>query len=451
MIIQFAVANFRCHRDEQILNLLSSRSEKRNPGATWVLPSTVSKRKRSVLKSAGIFGANASGKSNILRALYQLQLMVTGSDAHPGTLIKEGYEPFLFNDVNKREPIFFGLEFCFGGIRYQYTVEFDQTRILKEQLTAYPNERPQRWFVREYMGPSAASPYSWNFSNRFDASDDKLVNRTREEVLFLSAAGQWNHPQLRPIRDWFANYIVVSTGDIPFHAEFTLNKVENDQNKEQILHHLQRADLGITDIKTKSRDIPFRISPSVPEEVFSFLGRPFPKTVKERRTYLIHCGENGSNHALPFERESMGTQRYIGILGPILDILEHGKILVIDELETSLHPLLVHDIVRLFTAAETNPKGAQLIFTSHLTSLFSAALDNTDAAPLLRRDQIWFTEKTTEGAACIFPLTDFSPRKNEQIERGYFSGRYGGIPIIRERDNHDPFDITQSNSGTESG
>jgi AAA15 family ATPase/GTPase len=199
-----------------------------------------------------------------------------------------------------------------------------------------------------------------------------------------------------------------------------MESIKNETDKPQILKFLQAADLAITNVEIKmKRDQQIRVSFEQ--------GKASLETKAETdipAATLFHQGKDNNSFGLDLNEESHGTQRLFAYAGPILDILRNGKILIVDELDASLHPKMVRFLISLIQNADINQNNAQLIFTTHNTSLLDM--------DLLRRDQIWFMEKDADQASHLYPLTDFSPRKGEALEKGYLMGRYGALPFFSE-------------------
>jgi len=189
-----------------------------------------------------------------------------------------------------------------------------------------------------------------------------------------------------------------------------------------VVRMLESSDTGISDFQVERAKMP----PVEIEDPRTRMKLKFGGEDQEGYKFNLFHRSQGKAVSLPFEDESLGTQRILAFAGPFIDVLERGATIVVDELEQSLHPLLVMEILRLFHNPETNPKGAQILFTTHLPLLLDQEL--------IRRDQVWFTEKANSGATTLFPLTDFKPRtgKYESILKGYLSGRYGAVPVLRE-------------------
>jgi AAA15 family ATPase/GTPase len=250
-----------------------------------------------------------------------------------------------------------------------------------------------------------------------------LQNATRENALFLSTAVQLNNEQLKPIFGWFKDKLR-PTNVGGWGPSFTASLCEKNETKAQVLNFLQSADFNIHDIEVESEKFdPNSLPDELPEAFKETLIKEMQgKEVVDIKT--VHKTQSGKLIPMNFSEESDGTQKFFSFAGPWIDILKNGYILVVDELHDNLHPKMVRYLVNLFHDDRTNPKNAQLIFTTHETSILNQEV--------FRRDQIWFCEKNKEQETSVYPLTDFSTRKNrENLELSYLSGRFGAIPFIK--------------------
>jgi hypothetical protein len=235
-------------------------------------------------------------------------------------------------------------------------------------------------------------------------------------------AVQLNSEALRPVFDWFAENLVIFNEQAQIGPYVSMRKLCHPGGRQQIRDFLAAADISIADIEVKTRKkagqqtLPLRFGPPIGQTV------ELVEQVEEHELRFSHTTEKG-RAVFNLMDESSGTRNLLFLAGPVLDVLRRGHTLVIDELDTSLHTLLVRELVRLFHRPEVNTSNAQLIFTTHDTSLL-------DAPDLLRRDQVWLVEKDAQQASALVALSEFSPRKNEALERGYLMGRYGGVPLL---------------------
>ena len=407
MIIRFSAENFRSIREKQELTLVAS-SLKDLPDSLINLEQL----NYNLLPVAAIYGANASGKTNVLRALQFMTSVVENSqrDWKPDEEIPRN--PFALDDSPKRLSSF-EIEFMLKGVRYRYGFTLDSQKINEEWLDAYPNGKQQEWFSR-----SETPARKFSFGRNLPGEGEKnrtIESLTRPNSLYLSAAAQNNHEGLLPVYDFLTKGIVFSfnrRSHIQFWGEMT-EMLQEEKIKRDLLQCIRAADFGINGLRTEEYKIPDEMK----TEVLKMFGGKVPN-----RILIQHIGQGSSRIELDITEESEGTMAYLSLLGPILKTLESGGVLCIDELDSSLHPLLALELVRMFNDHKSNPRGAQLIFNTHDTNLLDQSL--------LRRDQIWFTEKDTGGATRLYPLSDFKPRQNENLKRGYLQGRYGAIPFL---------------------
>ncbi len=424
MLIEFRVANFRSIRDEQTFSLVASNSDKALPDCVIErsLPGLSGLR---FLKGAAIYGANASGKSNVIEAVRFLGDFVESSATgiKPGD--PTGTTPFKLDRKSKTEPSRFEITFVADGVRYVFNLAVTSERVIEESLAAYPKGARQRWYRRVFDEES--QDYEWANPSTAFRDDKGLRRKTRKNSLFLSVGPQFDHPQLTPVFDWFRkNLHFLNLGsEMGLHPSFTASMLKDGDHRDRLIQLLRTADFGINDATVTEEVIDSeKLLATVPPAIVAELEKDLAKgEIKRLRVRLTHQAEGDTPVLLSFDdEESAGTQRFFSLIGPWLDILENGYTVFIDEIETSLHPILVRELLRLLLHGEANTKGAQIVFTTHNPVL----LDNT----LLRRDQIWFTEKTRAGFTSLYPLTDYKPRKDEALARGYLAGRYGAIPFI---------------------
>ncbi|MCF6300554.1 MAG: ATP-binding protein [Proteobacteria bacterium] len=417
MLIEFTVKNYRSIKGEQTLSLVKAKGEARNCFVPDVLQSI------ALSSSAVIYGANAAGKSNLVEALAFMDNMVRKSATSKQQGDKIPAAPFLFDEKTTQEPSEFEVVFISEGVKFQYGFSLNKERVLEEWLIAFPKGRPQEWFSRTYSTKNNKSEYK--FGNHLTGQKQVWKNTTRNNALFLSTSIQLNSEQLQPVFNWFQSklYIINSS---KVSSNFTIEQCDTTINKELILQFLQSVNIDIYDVKIKKEKFDPAILPKeMPASVKEFYIDELTDKEVIKEVKSVHKTKNGNLVALDLEEESDGTQKFFALSGLWLDALKNGDVLVIDELHNSLHPKLVKYLVELFHNKKTNPNNAQLIFTTHDTSIL-----NQD---VFSRDQIWFCEKDEHQATILYPLTDFSPRKGrENLEQSYMSGRYGGIPFIKE-------------------
>jgi AAA15 family ATPase/GTPase len=414
MLIEFRAKNFRSLRDEAVLSLVASTDK------TLLTTHTVStglKAAPHLLKSAVVYGANASGKSNLIRALqYMRGVVLESAGLLPGQTF-DRLQPFKLDAAFASQPTEFEVTFILEEVRYQYGFTMTAQRIVSEHLLVYKAFKPQRWFERQFDEQGGKDVYE--FGSGLKGAKHLWEGATRPNALFLSMAVQLNSEALRPLFDWFANRLVIFNEHAPLSPQFSVQMLKQKAQRRAICDFLRAADSSIADIEVETKkvtghSIRFDLATGKRETGVS------EQEFDEIRFH--HVAEQGKA-AFDLADESNGTRNLLFLAGPVLDVLGKGMTLVVDELDTSMHTLLVQALVRLFHRPETNTSGAQLIFSTHDTSLL-------DAYGLFRRDQIWFMEKKPDQSSSLYPLLDFSPRKNEALERGYLQGRYGALPFL---------------------
>lgn len=416
MLIKYTIENFKSFKNEHEINLVASKTSdnientlKVEDESFQLLPSTI------------IYGGNGSGKTNSLLALSNLKEFVIKS-----LLLQEGdelsYTPYKLDETCLNKPTSTSIVFIQNKIRYYYGFSSNNERIVEEFLYYYPNGRQKKIFVREYD--------EYTFSE--DRTElETLSTRTLKNRLFLSVASEWKHEKCLVAFSYIKNNIVMAPGnDFNDWLPYTAKTVSNNLDiKDKMIKIFKELNIGIEDIesnieekKLDEKDIPKEL----PVELRNLL-MSGESTKLEIKTH--HIGKNviGEKSIVKFDmnEESKGTQRLFELLGPWFDILNSGKVVIVDELSNSLHPEIVKYLVSMFHDPRINKKNAQLIFTSH--DLYLLDLD------FYRRDQIWFVEKTNDGESELYSLSDINNvRKDENIFRGYLNGKYGAMPKIRE-------------------
>jgi hypothetical protein len=416
MLVEFRVKNFRSLRGEQVLSFVAS-SDRTFHDTHCV--ATGFKGLPFVTRAAVVYGANATGKSTLMFALATMRNLVALSTKLTEPQFAEQYTPFRLDETSAAEPTELEVTIVRDGVRYQYGFRYDAQRICAEWLIVYRHGKGQHWFERQYDALQKEDVWA-PFSSYFKGERETWRKTTRPQALFLTTAVQLNSEQLAPLFDWFINGMTLLTGNGELNPLPTLARLDDSDFKRRTLELLRAADIHVADIRVEKQpgqQFEFVLAPGKPTEVLTS-DREFPEV------QFLHKTQGGELVAFDRRYESAGTQRLLAYAGPVLDAIERGRLLVIDELDRSLHPLLARFIVRLMHNPAVSTKAAQLWITTHDTTLL-----DTD---LLRRDQIWFVEKDEHQASRLYPLSDFKPRKNEALEWGYLKGRYGGIPFVSE-------------------
>jgi len=423
MLIQFSVRNFRTFKEKATLSLIASNYDKKREAENIVEDPTFNLR---VLKSAVIYGANASGKSKFMEALLFMRSFAIGSsrESQKGDAIK--VHPFKLNVESVNEPSEFEVIFTYKNVMYRYGFEADKDKIVSEWFYYKPNTKEVELFFRDNQNFDV---HPRNFTKGAIGVKAGMV---RDNALLLSLAAQLNDATAIQAIEWFKNLRIISGLQEESYQGYTMSKAKDPLLKTKILKLLKGADLGIQDIKLEMLDID-----SLPKEMPKELRDKLIKDSKDDNTEIFsdivttHKQYDSSKRFKEYvdfsmvDDESSGTRKFFALTGPVLDVLENGYTLVVDELDSKLHPNLIGKLVSLFNSKELNPNNAQLIFNSHDTNLLSSGL--------FRRDQIWFIEKDKFGEARLYSLADFKTdavRKTDPFEENYINGKYGAIPYL---------------------
>ena len=442
MLLRFGVANHRSIRDYQELLLTAS---KRRPKERVTTPIDV--LDEQAVPVAALYGANASGKSNILEAMAEMQRLIVMS--HKGADATDAIErhPFRLDDESPEKPTQFDCTFTLGSSdseeAYEYGFEFTDAEIVREWLhrtVRRTRVSTHRLFERETSGGEVQVDVGPQLRGEVKATE----RVTRPNSLFLSAAAQNNHPQLTPIHEWFAQRWFCVRSAVPMAAYEAALALSGFAHADRLRDLLVQADAGIegfaVDEEAAKAQVPVSSRTSRLRGVLTSAqgagGLVKPSSLdraRERVRELLaarrspltfeHSVATGSRQ-LDYDYESRGTQMLLSLLVPALDSLATGDLLIIDELDSSLHPNLAQAFLSLFEAADSNPNGAQLIFSTHDVALLGSGL--------LAHDEIWITEKNREGISTFTPLTDYRIRSRVDVEMAYRNGRFGGIPNIHD-------------------
>lgn len=423
MIIEFKIGNFRSIRDEQVFSLVAGGSRKDQLHQD----SLIGCGDFQLVKTAAIFGANASGKSNIVRGLQCMERFVSTSatqmnlgDPIPGIV------PFRLDEQTCESPSLFEITLLLNGTHYAYGFAATAQRVQAEWISArQPGGKLTPWLSRR-MG---AQGQEWETKGPLKKEESLLRERTRDNGLALSRGAELNIPALSELFLWFQNSLWIYDLSHPpiYLAEKTATHVREDAEfKARVSTLIKDADLGISSLDVVEESA-FEIPRGASEDVTKVLDALKAAIGGDQKNHPVTTYHriNGTDKLIQFrldQDESNGTQRFFAIAGPILEALDRGHALVLDEFECSMHPLLSRRLLELFQSPKANTKGAQLIVATHDSSLMSPSL--------LRRDQIWLTEKDQRGATQLFSLYDFAgrPRSNTAFERNYFTGRFGAVP-----------------------
>ena len=419
MLIEFSVGNFRSFKDKVTFSMvaanITARQKKLDESNLFL-----AKGKLNLLRSAVLYGANASGKSNLIKAMNFMKYLVLNSSRE--TIASEPIEidRFRLSATMDREPSYFEIVFLVNDIQYRYGFEVMDGIIISEWLYR-TKQREVRLFERDRQQITLSSAFR---------EGKKFTENTRKNVLFLSVVAQWNGKISQEITQWFQKIGIISGLDDTGYVRFTIKQViEHSSLRQKIIEFVCRLDTGITNVDAKTMDLSEEQLPEdMPTELKKLFldGEVFTVTTMHPKFNKDGKQTNLEKFDLK-ENESAGTQKIFSIAGPIMDSLQKGRVFIVDELDARLHPLITQEIVRLFNSPRTNPHNAQLIFATHDTNLLSNKF--------FRRDQIWFTEKDKYGATDLYSLVEFKikgekVRNDASFEKDYILGRYGAIPFI---------------------
>jgi uncharacterized protein len=421
MMLAFRTENVRSFRDPIELSMLSTTLAK--PGVPREMTWREGGRRIRVLPAAGIFGANASGKTNLLRAIGDMREHVLHSFRSGDPEGGMPRTPFRLDPVRAGSNSRYEIDLVLNGVRHEYGFAIDSDRVCEEWAYRYPHGRAALLFRRD------GDKVDLGEQNR--AKGRAVVEILRPNALMLSAAAAANHPDLLPLRQWFSrNLRLAEAASRAYRWAFTTEMLREEPYREPIMRMLHAADLGITDARLRELDP--QVLDRFRRAVRILEGREDEPEGSDADSYIVEPGvvlsHRGAGEDVEFDsmEESLGTLVWFGLAGPVIDALVRGSVLLVDEIESSLHPVLVARLVEMFQDAGSNPRGAQLIFNSHEASL----LGDSGSDRVLGRDQVWFTEKNHDGATRLYPLADLSPRGDEAIGRRYLAGRYGATPIV---------------------
>ena len=446
-LLSFTARNVRSYREEVHLSLLATRLS--DTDAVRDVDTAGASSPVTVLPVAGIFGANASGKSTVLRAMADMRAIVLGSFRQGDHETRIRRYPFLLHDESAC-PSHFEVDLILSGVRWQYGFEFDDRHVLGEYAYFYPKGRQALVFRRE------RDRQEHHFGQLFRSSGPELARLVRRNALLLSVAGaaadatREDRPRIVAVLGslfaWFrTSLLLMDSGNGTQRIARTADLTRSSGTRERVLALIRAADLGITDVERFHRDFDPELAERVQRalRILNGLEESGPEGQDDRLVVsdlirLHHTGLDGSA-AIDPEHESAGTLTWVSLIGPVLDALDRGVAVLVDDLDASLHPHLVQRFIHLFQDRDTNPKCAQLVFNAHDVTILG---DSSQRA--LGRDQIWLTEKAADGTTTLYALADFRPKGDEALGRRYLQGRYGGVPVL------DPAEFRQAIDATDS-
>jgi len=424
MLIEFSIGNYKSFKDRVTFSMVAANIKSRIASIDKSNVFNVD-HDLSLLKSSAIYGANASGKSNFIAALRFTRRFILNSSRETQASDIIDVEGFRLSSEMEGNPSFFEIVFIIGATRYRYGFEVTLKRVVSEWLYYVPTIREAKLFDRHLDVIKSTSAFK---------EGRGLSNKTRNNALFLSVVAQFNGEISNIILSWFKNLNVsLGLSDIGDRLR-ALQRFEDSKFNKDIVEFIKKLDIGIDGIAIEKTRINVPTSRDMPDDIKKIF-EAIENAGAERtviRTQHRKFASNGEITSIETfdldDHESEGTKKLFALAHPLLNALRNGFIIVIDELDARLHPLITCEIISLFNSQETNPKNAQLIFTTHDTNL----LNNR----IFRRDQIWFAEKTKQGATHLYSLVEYkikggsAVRNDASFEKDYIEGRYGAIPFI---------------------
>ena len=438
MLIEVSIENYKSIKNKVTLSMQKSSQDKTlDENFVNIELNKIGQDKKEIglLKTSAIYGANASGKSNIIDGILKIKLIILNSHAHQqGQLFP--VVPFKLDDKCVTEPTFFQFVFIEQGVKYAYNVKLTKKSVVEENLYYYPNGREQKVFSRE------GNEIKINFGSQKQLDKEAQLRQEiyasdiSENILFLSLANRVKIDAVKNAFNWFANKLQVVTKDLNVIPTTTPMLTDNQLSKEQVLKYLKIADSQIQGINIEANE--FNINDPNNSDIKKHLmfeaqrrNIPFEKMqveplmalVEKTQRHGLDIDGNVKNVDFTLQEESLGTAKFYNLIGPIIQELNNGMVIIYDEFDTSLHPLLVKGVIELFYS-KVNCSHAQLIMSTHNAYFL-------DFPALFRRDQVWVTEKQYNGETELYSISDFKGIKRSNLSaKTYLKGKFGGIPQI---------------------
>jgi len=419
MLVEFTVDNFKSIKDAVKFSMVTSSKDEGN---------YFKNRNYNLLRSAIIYGANASGKSNFLRAMAFMSRFVLNRYKILQSTDTLPHVPFKLSTETENDSSKFEIVFFIDETKYRYGFELDDEKVYAEWLYADEKGKEAKLFVRDVDEEEYVNPNKFKEGYIFF---DKKTNKIKigANQLFIWKCDQDDGEISKRILQWFNQFNMIDGMDHQGYINYTMKKMENEDFKAQIVKLVKTADIGIEDLMVEEEDIPVEVIESLPlpdDIKTEMLNEGGMKSVSLQTFHKKYDTDGEVVDKVVFElekEESKGTRKFFAMSAPILDTLRNGKVLIIDELDASLHPILTQHLIKLFHDESLNTKNAQLIFATHDTNLLNRHI--------FRRDQIWMTEKNQYSATDLYSLAQFkNVRKKEDFEKQYIQGKYGAIPYL---------------------
>ncbi len=422
MLLQFSVNNFRSIKDTVTFSMSTASNE--------TSKHSFQTRDYHILNSAVIYGANASGKSNVLKAMSFMRNLVLNKPKITQSTDDLPHQPFRLNTETEQASSYFEIVFFLEDVKYRYGFEADSTTVYAEWLYSDEKGKESRLFERD-------NEQNIHYVNK-QKFKEGLGLKVPDNHLFIWKCDQNDGDISKKILQWFSHFNLIDGLESEGYLHVALKQMENTNAKSELLKLVKIADLGINEIEMEKKDVPqdFIKHLPIPEDLKQkMLDDGIFTTIELQTRHKKFSADNQLIGTVLFELnedESQGTQKFFTLSAPILDTLDKGKVLLVDELDVSLHPMLTECFIKLFNNKELNKHNAQLIFVTHDIHLLSVP-------ELFERDQIWFTEKDQYGSTKLYSLLEFRKnnkgkdvRATDNLEKHYLQGRYGAVPYIGE-------------------
>jgi uncharacterized protein len=422
MILRFRVANHRSIRDEAVLSLVSTSMRGATPpGGDW---------RAATNRVAGIYGANASGKTTVLDAVDWFVSVVRSSATSWAEWDQLGHHPFLLDQKHAAEASLYELDFVAEDVRYSYGFRSLASGITDEWLYSYPAGRKRLLFER--------TGQDFEFGRHLGGENLRLSKAVRPTALYLSTAANGGHESLRSLQRWITHRLRLARldeGDRQNRLRWIMQLIEDEDARRAAEALVRFADFGVNGVELHTEPMPDDLRADLRSFLQSLLARTRDNPDEaadqalagaEKQFRFVHSTSvDEAGVRLRMNQESSGTIAWLSLAVPAVDTLRKGYVFLVDEIDSSLHPNLTAELISMFKDPEMNRLGAQLIFTSHDTSLLG-----TLHGKVLAPEEVWLAEKSAEGATELFSVAEFSVRERDNLERRYLHGRYGGVPII---------------------
>ncbi len=400
MLIEFSIGNYKSFMETMSFSMVAARLTAKDKRLDKHNVFKVGNDLR-LLKTAALYGANASGKSNFIDAIRFMKGFVLSSSKDTQADEQISVEPFRLSTETTNQPSLFEMVFLLDGRRYRYGFEATSERVVAEWLFHVPTIREAKLFERRDS--------KFEVTNTFREGKE-LRDKTRDNALFLSVVAQFNGAISNKLLQWFRNLGLIFGLNDDGLRRYTIRRLNEKKHRDEILHLIRRLDVGIDGIQVRKS--------------------PLDDLSNQERIDVLtaHRKFDAQGESMAFEffdmnnNESEGTKKVFSMAGPLVQTLTNGNVLIIDELDARLHPVITRAIIGLFNSSETNPRNAQLIFATHDTNLLSK--------DIFRRDQIWFAEKDRFGATHLYSLAEYKVRNDASFESDYIRGKYGAIPFV---------------------